>query len=345
MKRFSVLFLLLIMIISVISCSAEEPDLPDFPQEIVSEDIVSAEEDMVIVCDQSVGRVVVYDLKDYKENTSLDEYEVWSFNPNNKNCGAVSGVKYRENTVFGDVILFVASGGYAGIVTYPDKKVVWEIDDCGDNPHSIEILPDGNVVCAASSGSSIRLYYTSEVQYGELISQKDYVEYTLEDAHGVLWDPQHNVLWAVGGYELVAFDVVGKGLNSSLEFTEKRYSLPTYWGHDLSADMNDANSLWISTGESVYHFNKTTGEFASQFDNYEILNKNDIKGFGNNKNGNFFYIFPNGQKIEETMDFETWNSDRFYFCRLDESGNLVLNEIVSNIGEFYKLRVFYGRYQ
>ena len=104
MKRFSVLFLLLIMIISVISCSAEEPDLPDFPQEIVSEDIVSAEEDMVIVCDQSVGRVVVYDLKDYKENTSLDEYEVWSFNPNNKNCGAVSGVKYRENTVFGAIL-------------------------------------------------------------------------------------------------------------------------------------------------------------------------------------------------------------------------------------------------
>lgn len=318
--------------------------LLDFSMEIVIEEIISSEEELVIACDQNKDRIVIYDLKNYKDGDSIDNYEVWDYSPKDSSYHLPSGVKYRENTVLGNVILTVASGGYAGIVTYPEKNLLWSTSDCGDNPHSIEILPDGNIVCAASHGSSVRLYYTWDLQYGSYVFSDEYIEYSLEDAHGVLWDPEYDVLWAVGGYELVSYKMQGFGMDATL-IEIGRYSLPTYWGHDLSADMTDTNYLWISTGESIYRFNKTTGEFDAEFDAYEILNKQDIKGFGNNRNGNYFYVLPNGGLTEKTKEFSTWNSDRIYYCRKDDSGNLILNELQSESCEFYKVRVFYGSYQ
>ena len=73
-------------------------------------------------------RVVLYDMATY-DGENLDNNEVWSFQPTAPeadNGGGMSGVKYREDTVFGDVVIVCASRGYAGIVSYPEGEVLWD---------------------------------------------------------------------------------------------------------------------------------------------------------------------------------------------------------------------------
>ena len=55
---------------------AEKPELIDFSAELVPDQMISDSEDMVIACDQSKGRVVVYDLKNYKDGDIIDDYDI-----------------------------------------------------------------------------------------------------------------------------------------------------------------------------------------------------------------------------------------------------------------------------
>ncbi len=342
MRKYILSLILVVIAVALCSCNAEKPELIDFSAELVPDQMISDSEDMVIACDQSKGRVVVYDLKNYKDGDIIDDYEVWSYRPY-ADPMTVSGVKYRENTVLGNIVMMVGSGGDAVVVSYPDKKMIWSNSDVGNNPHSIEILPDGNIACAASNGSTVRLYHTSDIQYGAYVSPNDYVEYSLSDAHGALWDPKNNILWALGAYELVTYKVEGENMSATLVQTGS-YPLPTYWGHDLVADLNDNDYLWVTTGEAMYRFNKQTGEFDSAFDKSDVLNHNDIKGFGNNKNGNYFYVYPNSGTPEATKEMDSWCSDRFYFVR-NENEDIVLHSLLSETCEYYKVRTFYGMYQ
>lgn len=341
-RKCLLIFTTLLLSCILFGCESESPEMLDFTAELVPDQMISDSEDMIIACDQNKGRVVVYDLKNYNSGESIDNYEIWSYRPY-ADPMTVSGVKYRENTVLGNVVMMVGSGGDAVVVSYPEKKMLWSNSDVGSNPHSIEILPDGNIACASSNGSTVRLYHTSDLQYGGYVSNNDFIEYTLSDAHGVLWDPKYNVLWALGAYELVSYKIEGENMSASLVQTGS-YPLPTYWGHDLVADLNDSDYLWVTTGESMYRFNKVSGEFNNQFQSSEILNHHDIKGFGNNRNGNYFYVYPNALAPEVTRVMDSWCSDRLYFAKQTESG-IVTEELKSDICDYYKVRIFYGQYQ
>ena len=124
-------FLLIMVLFSILlsSCSQNNkvPELIEFSAEFGYEEIISSTENMIIACDQSRDRIVIYDLKNYEDGDCIDDFEVWDFLPKKSSYHLPSGVKYRENTVLGNVILIVASGGYAGIVTYPEKKLLWNM--------------------------------------------------------------------------------------------------------------------------------------------------------------------------------------------------------------------------
>ena len=95
-----------------VSGTDSETNRTDTKEEWKPMDVV---DDIVIACDQRNRRLVMYDLGKLNPGDALDEAEIWSFSfrtdwgtPSN-----VSGVKYRKNTVFGDVIITCCSGGYA----------------------------------------------------------------------------------------------------------------------------------------------------------------------------------------------------------------------------------------
>ncbi len=356
MKKLLALLLCFLTVFSLAACDGTEPSTDTPPSTDSSVNASSSEseteewqpitdyENQVIVCDHQNSRIVVYDMSRLGEKGNLDEAEIWEYK-----TGFVAGQKYREDTVYGDVVIFCGPDG-PGVVTYPGKRLVWSGGSgmAGSNPHSIEILPSGNIVTASTTDSTIRIFNTKNM-VEKKDKKTDYESYTFDDAHGVLWDPANECLWAVGKTELVAYKVVddGDGTESLKRVVGFGGKLPTTDGHDLSADFFDSNKLWITTNTGVYHFDKTTGEFDAKFDQYGKLSKKFVKGFGNNLNGNYFYSNPNGGKGREWegTDLAEWCTDTIYFCYWKSKNFLYSQACVSETSAFYKARVFYGKYQ
>ncbi len=307
-----------------------------------TEDFIS-EENLVMACDQLQERIVLYDLDLLDPGDPLEYAEIWSLD-----CGYAAGLKYRENTVFGDVVL--VAGETSGIYAYPSGNEIWTTTNPGINPHSIEILPGGNIVIANSTGATVRLFQTSELKNGNRVGSQSYVDYDLIGAHGVLWDPEYEVLWALGDDELVAYMVWEKNGKEVLEsIPDMGIRLPENGdgGHDLSADLTDIRYLYLTVNSRVYRFDKEEGTLDARFSQYNKLTFSSVKGFGNNRGGNFFYVYPNGGigTSWEHLPISDWCTDRIQFCLRSESGNLYKKTFKAETSAFYKCRVFYGGYQ
>ncbi len=363
MKKFFVLLLVSVFALSLAACG--ETDIPtdtsdsgsathrnpDHTETENSSDTVSEEPwkpvtdypNLVLACDQHQDRIVIYDMDRLGEDGNLDKAEIWEYP-----AGSVASIKYREDTAYGDVLLFVNEKGPT-VLTYPGKKIVWEggSGKGGINPHSIEILPSGNIVTASTSDGLLRIFNTKNmVDKGDKIA---YSSYDLPGVHGVLWDPTYQYLWALGDYELAAYQVTdgGDGTQTLKKINGVGGKLPTNWGHDLSADFSDSRYLWCTTGKEVYRFDKEEGTFSSKYKQYGKLNKSNVKGFGNNLNGNFFFCFPNhgpnrpwsGENIAD------WCTDTIYYCYWKRANFLYAQACVSETSAFYKVRVFCGQYQ
>ena len=258
-------------------------------------------------------------------------------------------MKYREDTVFGNVVILCAGNGNAAIISYPDGEVLWEVFDSGENAHAIEILPSGNVAVAASNGATLRLFASSAVLQGHQETAATYKEYPLEGGHGVLWDPKYKVLWALGSTRLQAFSVEGEGKEEMLTVREdlgcEKQSLD---GHDLSADFLDSRYLWVTGRDHVFRFDKETGELLTEYAFHDKLDKPYVKGFGNNLSGNYFLTMPNyGMGTSwEKESYAGWSTDRIYFYRMnEEKTDLGTIKCKSKTLVFYKVFSFYGRYQ
>lgn len=298
---------------------------------------------LVMANDQMKNRLVIFDFDKYEEGDTLEDLEVWSVN-----SGHAAGLKYREDTVFGDVVL--VGGSHSAIYEYPSGKEIWGTDNPGNNTHSIEILPSGNVIIANSTGGDVRLFRTSALLTGDTARASTYVSVPLSGAHGVLWDPEYEMLWGLGGGELVAFEVRGEGVNQKLvkingvggTLPEEKSS-----GHDLSPDYLDSQFLYITVDSCVMKFDKEENEFVTEFENFETLTGKYIKGLSNNPNGNFFEPGPAGGEGTSWKDWSkaSWCTDRIYYFTANEDGTLTRTEIVSNENAFYKVRAFCGQYQ
>ena len=300
------------------------------------------ETNLAIACEQAKSRVVVYNMDAYN-GKNLDAATVWSFTPNSSGSSNMSGVKYRSDSVFGDVVVMCASGGYASIVTYPKKKVIWSVSSSGNNPHSIELLPGGNVVVASSTGATVRLYHTSALVENPNASVTKGIDYSLVGAHGVLWDPKYDCLWALGDGYLDCYTLSGEGTSMVLVKDESRSKrLPSGNGHDLSADFTDSDYLWISEGTQVVRYNKAKGEFEKNYENKILLNRPAVKGIGNNRNGHFVYCYPSTDPVTSMAD---WCTDTIYYVYYNEEGQVRWKACRSTRSAYYKVVSFYGEYQ
>lgn len=112
---------------------------------------------LVLAGDQARKRVIVYDADCY-DGKNLEKCVVWSHTPDG--AGIIAGLRYRSDTVFGNVILICGGGRFASIVTYNDAKMLWKTKNAGSNPHSVELLPDGTFVVASSSDNRVDILCT-----------------------------------------------------------------------------------------------------------------------------------------------------------------------------------------
>lgn len=286
----------------------------------------------IAVTDQGSEEIRVYDPE--KEDWNQSNALKWSWAPTDKNgfggllqgWGLPSDVKLREGKTGGKFMVVTDSRGLAALVPYPSgNSRAWGVI-VGGNPHAAELLPDGNVAIAASAGGWVRVYTASQGA-----DSSTYTEFSLPGAHGVLWDPAQDVLWAVGDYDLIALKVKGTPAAPILEEVHRK-RLPTNWGHDLFAVYGDTDKLWVTSNTQVYQYSKSTDSWSEDYPGAAEINHHWVKSVGNQPSGQ---VVMTNQK-EGTK--YTWTTDAVDLYQPADQ------RLVTG-GAFYKARIWNSDYQ
>ncbi|MFD5466391.1 DUF6528 family protein [Kitasatospora sp. NPDC127059] len=154
-------------------------------------------------------------------------------------------------------LLTTASGGLAAVVETATGRTYWAADlGPGVNPHSIELLPDGDVAVVAAAGW-VRLYAASQGPRATA-----YAEFGLPGAHGVLWDGRSGLLWVLGDEALVGLRVGGSPAAPTLTAV-RTAPLPGRGGHDLAPVLAEPGRFWLSTLRGLWRYDPAADRFTA----------------------------------------------------------------------------------
>ena len=286
---------------------------------------------LVALTNQSEGRVDVHDIgKGVIDESSL----VWSHKYDQH---AIAGVKLREYK--GRPVVLTSYGHMnAAMVDYETHEQLYWTDYTGANPHSVELIPfdDGRylIAVASSVGFDVKFFDPSEGKIPSVGSA------FAPDAHGVLYDPDEKCLWILSSNTLSKNEVIWEDGEVTVKRLAK-YVAPFAGGHDLAPFYGDKNRLWVTFHRTVYQFDKTTGEFHTDYDTFPLIHSEErdgqIKGIGNFEDGSCIKIYPDGQ-------FRQWTSTTLRFMKKNADGSYDKTAITSEMGHYYKIRVFNKNY-
>jgi len=204
---------------------------------IIINEPVKIPERSIVLAEQATKSIVIIDADTYQKVWSWDaaksgvptERQIWFSNP--------SEVKPVYN---GKYILMTASGGAVALIRIADSKLMYYAQ-AGSNPHSAELLPDGNIVAVSSTDTKLRTFVTDTIKgFG-----KFHASYELPSAHNVVWDKKRNLLYTTQDRKLYSFtynndsnapQLLDKTLVMELPNTES-------CGHDLFPVQDKENSL------------------------------------------------------------------------------------------------------
>ncbi len=236
----------------------------------------------------------------------------------------------------------VSDNSMAALIAWPSGQRVWSKVITG-NLHSAELLPNGNTALAASDGNWIRVYASSQGADNSI-----YGEFPLGAAHAVLWDPVVNGLWVTGqdlstnSHILTALAIGGSDAYPELtELKQYRVTLPTAWGHEISAYYGNSNLLWVTTNGGEYVFNKTAKTFSASPTNHLTF----VKGMGNQPSGQIVLVRPDANKNPRpavSCSLNSWSASTidFYTPGGQWQGSRIVNGAC-----FYKVKVVFDNYQ
>lgn len=161
-----------------------------------------------------------------------------------------------------EYLLITATRGGVAIIRIEDKRVMFYACPKGQ-PHSAELLPDGNVVVASSTdgtadGDKLRLY---EVDFEKRFASAPVATYPLPFGHNAVWDRTNELLWATADNVLNTYSYVQSDGKPALVLQDS-YPLPEgqNGAHELFP-VYGLNQLWLTTLGAVYKFNVATKEF------------------------------------------------------------------------------------
>lgn len=206
---------------------------------------------MIIGSDQQNDRIYIMD----PDKKNLNNGVEWSLSLDELSgvepgeLAQISGLEIKR-VMGGSHILVLAKKVI--LIDVEKKEVVWYGRSGGGNPHSAELLPDGNVVVAASEGAALKFFDTSMPNNSLPVN-----EYKFKNAHGVVWDAKREVLWATGSDQLHALAYNFKQNNPNIDsvvqenFIEKN-------GHDLSPVPGEDKLLFTSKSMWVFDIESRT---------------------------------------------------------------------------------------
>lgn len=152
-------------------------------------------------------------------------------------------------------LLISSSSGGLAVVERSTGSVQWY--GYVGNAHSIELLPEDRVVVAGSTnpeGNKLAVFDLKK-------SNRIVFEESLHSGHGVVWDEQRQLLWALGHSELRAYSLKDWQTTEPKLALERKHNLPSASGHDLSM-IPEGNELLLTTNRDVYLFNIENGTFS-----------------------------------------------------------------------------------
>lgn len=211
-------------------------------------------------------------------------------------------------------LLVTASGGGVALIRIADKKVLFEAY-AGGNPHSAEVLPDGNIVVASSTGNYMTLFRTDTLAAAGDIWKK---QQPLPDGHNVVWDRERTCLWSAGRNKLYRYRYNFSCGEPGLTLVDS-LPLPGDHAHDLFP-VHGKDSLWLSNTTGVYTLALATGDISAA----EMAHRENIKSISSG---------PEGFPTVIMRPTEQWWSDTV----LDSEGGTVFAEKGLKI---YKARWF-----
>lgn len=230
--------LLCILSFWAISCSSKKAAAGPDDQKIP----VDYKNTYLIITDQSQNRIARVDLKtqsivwEWKASTGIPAKDVAWF----------SNISEGKLVYNGQYLLITASGGGVALVRISDKATVFYCF-VGGNTHSAEILPDGNIVAASSTGKLLTLINVNLSSFPDNVYKKTMV---LDDAHNVVWDKQRQVLWSANKDKLVAYTYNFNCKAPDLSVKET-IDLPAGGCHDLFPVYGE-DALWLSTSTKAW---------------------------------------------------------------------------------------------
>ncbi len=362
-----------ILLLSLAACGREISDESTHSSHRNTSDTAktdSSENEAVLVYDSSVEHKIIMDVSarglmvvdldltgDHPEEWFVDDGIVWEWTTDDAKGAKMEGVSITTDSARlryspyykSDVVVFCGSGGWVGIVNYKTKELLFEHKP-GFGPHSAELLPNGDLVLACSGNSDSK---SGRVLYYPLSAGKTEpsCEVALLSAHGVCYDPAQDVVWALGGEEIVALNVAGggtetakisviSGMGASLR------ELGHDGGHDLSPVYGQPGKYWVSSTKQIWVFDSVEGTLsASDLEAKKYTNDN-VKGIA---------YFPDGTMIQTAHDqggTGTYRSSQFrVLYRRISSGKVKVPQIEelmiahSSNAQTYKVNVFTKDYQ
>ena len=223
----------------------------------------------LLLTDQSVNRIAIADVSSGKitwdwraSESNIRPQDVKWFNAPS-DAKAVYDDKY---------ILLNASLGGVALVRIADKKTVFYAY-AGGNTHSAELLPDGNIVTASSTGSYLMIFHTDTSHFPDNVySKKIYLPF----AHNVVWDKTRKLLWSAGKNKLYSFRYNFNCEHPDLIMVDSTV-LPDTDAHDLFP-MYGKDSLWLTTIHGVFKIDPSTKKITAVKGNHTENIKNVSSG-------------------------------------------------------------------
>ncbi len=313
--------------------------------------------DHKVIMDDSAKRILVVDLDkgSSPKDWSMENAVIWEWSTDMAKGAAMQGksinidsAKYRYSEYYKkDVIIFCGSSGWVGILDYETKALLFE-DQPGLGPHAVELLPNGDLVVACSDNSGPNgcvLYYP----LASGASKPSSAKVKLDSAHGICYDPQTEMIWALGSREIIALQVQGEGASAKLtKINGMGASLPTghSGGHVLAPAYGNPGKYWVSSSKQTWIFDAEQESISPTALQCKKYTNAEVKGMA---------YFADGTMVQTAHDqggTGTYRSSELRILYLTESSGKVTQAVVKEVmiphrsgSQSYKVHVFTKDYQ
>ncbi len=377
-KRILALFLLVVLALSLVACGGDpvdpntgvdsnvpvssgngdaDSDTSDKEDDNKVEGYDPSIEHKFLACDILTHGIVVFDLNacegDWQNLTDDKKVVVWEWipenDPNLSTTGPGVGIdsaKYRYSPVYEkDVIIACSSNGWCGIIDYEAKTLLWEyVLDKG--PHSVEMLPNGDLMVATSEDPGALTYFALSADIDEPVDSIPSLY-----CHGVSWDPENECLWVLedrGVYQVFIKNMgTENGKIVRIGGFADQFDGKEAGGHALAPVAGQPGTYWVSSGSQLWQFSVEDEDLTNKFPRYNDLTQANIKGICS---------FSDGTVVQSVAGLcgsssQVWSSDglRIITRELTPGKVQTLKDVVTivpfNHRDFYKIQAFTKEYQ